>query len=425
MLTWLIPILYLFLGVAAGFALPRIEYAYAPAYGHAMSVSTAQSYLSAIASGMMTLTAIVFSIVFLMMQFTTSAYSKRLVLLFAGHPISAHALGMFTATFVCALGVLQFVDRDHGGDVPLISVQVVTGLLVLSMVLLAFLVRRIALLQIAYVLQYVGNRGRAVIEATLPRFDDPAAGETAVLRRRADELRAQAPAQRLVFEGAPRSVANFRINSVMRLAQRSGGTIVMTCAVGDTVAQGTVLLEVYGTTAPIPEASLLQGIVLAPGRTFEQDPKYPLRLLVDTAIMALSPAVNDPTTAVQAIDQIQDLLNRLGRRVLDAGFVNDSEGNLRLVFPMPTWDEYLSLGFDEIRIYGSSTLQVLRRLRAALLDLAGSLERSDRVASVRRYLEHLDSVVAQSELDTLDQALALQPDPQGLGHTRPPHHLSP
>ena len=84
MLTWLIPILYLFLGVAAGFALPRIEYAYVPAYGHAMPVSTAQAYLSAIASGMMTLTAI-FSIVYLMMQFTTSVYSKRLVLLFAGH----------------------------------------------------------------------------------------------------------------------------------------------------------------------------------------------------------------------------------------------------------------------------------------------------------------------------------------------------
>jgi uncharacterized membrane protein len=164
----------------------------------------------------------------------------------------------------------------------------------------------------------------------------------------------------------------------------------------------------------------LQGIVLARERAFEQDPKYPLRLLVDTAIMALSPAVNDPTTAVQAIDQIQDLLHRLGGRVLETGFVKDARGELRVIFPMPTWEEYLGLAFDEIRLYGASTIQVLRRMRAALIDLSASLTEPARVDVVGRYLKHLDAMIERSDLDPIDRALALQADPQGLGHTRPP-----
>lgn len=417
---WLIPLPYLLLGIVAGFTFPRIEYAYFPGFGNMVSVGSAQAYLSAVASGMITLTALVFSVMFVVMQLTMSAYSKRLVLLFAGHPLGLQVLGIFSATFMCALGTLQFVDRHHDGRVPWLSMDFVTLLLALSMVFVALLVQRIALLRITYILQFVGDKGRAVITTMLPRLEDHVADELATLRRKAETLRKQTSQQRVTHNGVPLTIANFRIDDLVRQAQESGGTIVMNCAVGDTVAQGTVLLEVYGAKTPIAEPSLLQGIVLATERTFEQDPKYPLRLLVDTAIMALSPAVNDPTTAVQAIDQIQDLLYRLGGRALEAGFVKDAQGNLRLVFPMPTWEEYLSLGFDEIRLYGAGTIQVLRRMRAALIDLAGSLTEPARVAAVRKYLEHLNAIVERSDLDAFDRALALQPDPQGLGHTRSP-----
>src|SRR5437763_519818 len=85
-----------------------------------------------------------------------------------------------------------------------------------------------------------------------------------------------------------------------------------------------------------------------------------------------NPASLPPTTAVQAIDQIEDLLRRLGRRDLDAGFARDSGGTLRLVVPMPTWEDYLTLAFDEIRQFGMSSVQVMRRLRAALVGVAES-----------------------------------------------------
>ena len=153
-------------------------------------------------------------------------------------------------------------------------------------------------------------------------------------------------------------------------------------------------------------------------RTFEQDPKYPIRLLVDIAIRALSPAINDPTTAVQALDQIEDLLRRLGRRELDAGRAFDASGQVRLIFPVPTWQDYLELSFDEIRHFGAKSVQVIRRLRAALVGLADAVTVEERRAAILRYLDHLNLGVGRSEFDDLDQAAALQEDRQGLGLSR-------
>ena len=111
----------------------------------------------------------------------------------------------------------------------------------------------------------------------------------------------------------------------------------MACAVGDTLVEGSALLHVHDLATPLPENALRRAIHLKRERTFEQDTKYPIRLLVDIAIKALSPAINDPTTAVQTIDQLEDLLRRLGAAELDAGYAVDESGALRLVFPTPTW----------------------------------------------------------------------------------------
>ena len=158
----------------------------------------------------------------------------------------------------------------------------------------------------------------------------------------------------------------------------------MAQGVGDTLVADTTVLRVHGARAALPETDLLRFIHLGHERTAEQDPKYPIRLLVDIAIRALSPAINDPTTAVQAIDQIEDLLRRLGRRELDAGYARDAKGVLRLVFPMPTWNDYLTLAFDEIRQYGASSIQVMRR-RGGAVGSRVCDARSERRA-VRRYL---------------------------------------
>jgi len=118
------------------------------------------------------------------------------------------------------------------------------------------------------------------------------------------------------------------------------------------------------------------------------------------------------------MDEIEDLLHRICTRNLDeAGRFRDHRGVLRLVVPTPTWEDFLSLAFDEIRFYGSTSLQVMRRLRAALINLDGIAPPS-RQGAIRRYLEHLGVTAKQAIRDSGDLTTALQQDRQGLGLSR-------
>jgi uncharacterized membrane protein len=144
--------------------------------------------------------------------------------------------------------------------------------------------------------------------------------------------------QTVTHTGAPMVIAAYSVPALVSLATRAGGVIVMPYAVGDTLLEGDTLLTVSGGHLMLPEAALSRAVKLKRERTFEQDPKYALRLLVDIAIKALSPAINDPITAVQALDHLEDLMRRLGERHLAVGQVRDEGGALRVIFPTPTWD---------------------------------------------------------------------------------------
>ena len=413
---WLIPIFYAAVSTMCGLMLPRVEHAYLPSYASGISVASAQAFLSAVASGMMALTGIVFSIAFVMVQFSAIAYSPRLVLLFARDPMLFHSLGIFVATFVYSLATLAWTDRGASGVVPLISFWLVGGLVLLSMLLFSRLVKRVSDLQITNVLHVIGNEGREVIHEMFQRLDEKADTKCKIESETVPGL--DSGGQTLTYFGEPRTVTKFDIEGLVRLGQRTGGVIVLACAVGDTVVENMLLLQVHGAKDKLSEKDLRRAIHLGLERTSEQDPKYPIRLLVDIAIKALSPAINDPTTAVQAIDQIEDLLRRLGRRDLDAGYARDANGALRLVFTMPTWEDYLTLSFDEIRQYGVSSVQVMRRLRSALVGLADSVVADERVEALRQYLTHLDAAIGRSGLDADDQEMARDEDRQGLGLSR-------
>jgi uncharacterized membrane protein len=418
MRLWLIPMVYVGASVVCGLALPRIEQAYLASYTLNLSVASSQAYLSAAASGMMALTGIVFAMAFVMVQFSAIAYSPRLVLWFARDPVLFHSLGAFSATFLYALFTLAWVDRGGSGTVPLLSSILVAIMLIVSMLLFSRLVQRLSDLQITNVLHLTGDKGRDVIRDMFGRLDGKVPDTQEPGRRHAAAARLGPITQTLRYSGEPRTIAKFDIDALVRQAQHAGGVIVMMCAVGDTLVEGTLLLKIHGAESELPEQSLMRAIHVDRERTFEQDPKYPIRLLVDIAIKALSPAVNDPTTAVQTIDQLEDLLRRLGGYDLDAGYAGDANGVVRLIFPMPTWEDYLTLAFDEIRQYGATSVQVMRRLRSALVGLTDSLSSGERADAVRRYLQHLDLVIEHSTLDAEDRLMAHQEDRQGLGLSR-------
>jgi uncharacterized membrane protein len=414
---WLIPMVYAAASFLGGITLPRLEHAYFP-YNSGISIASAQAFLTAVASGMIALTGIVFTVGLVMVQFSAIAYSPRLVLLLARDPKLFHSLGVFIATFTYSLSVLLHVDRNGSGIVPLISGVVVAGLLLLSMLLFSALMKGLTDLQITYVLHVIGDKGREIVREMFQRLDEKAKNQSKLGQETRNVSELGPVVQTLRYFAAPRTIKRFDIDDLVRQAQQAGAVIVMACGVGDTLVENTLLLQIHGLKSALPESDLLRAIHIGFERTWEQDPKYPIRLLVDIAIKALSPAINDPTTAVQAIDQIEDLLRRLGGRDLDAGYAFDANSDLRLIFPMPRWEDYLVLAFDEIRHYGADSVQVVRRLRSALIGLADSVTDDTRIGAVQRYLKQLDLTIDQSILTADDQETASEEDRQGLGLSR-------
>ncbi len=408
-----IPMLYACGGVVLGMAVPRLEARFFPdLYGQG-SVSAVLALLSAIASGVLPLTGLVFSLAFVMVQFSATAYTPRLVSWLAGSARMHHTLGVFTATFLYALAALVWVDRGGSGKVPFLTVTVAIVLLLVSVVFFMLLVERLGMLQITRVLAYTGDRGREVIERDYPRT---AAVAPAV--EGSDAPDALPPVvQEVIHHGGPAALQAVDLRRLSSVAERADAVVDLAVAVGDTVVSGMVLLRVHGKGLTIPEGALRRCVRLGADRTFEQDPKYAIRLLVDVAIRALSPAINDPTTAVQALDQIEDLLVRLGQRRLSIGRAVDARGRLRVSYPAPRWEDFLALAFDEIRYCGANSIQVMRRMRALLRTLIAHVP-VERRGALQKYLDRVDAGIARAFDDDDDRRDALQEDRQGLGLSR-------
>jgi len=407
---WLIPLVYAAGALLFGFTVPRLAYSFLPGFVSTISVNSAIGIYSAVASGMISLTAIVFSLTFVMVQFSATAYSPRLVLWIARDPVMSHAIGVFTATFLYALAALAWVDRSGNGRVPVVGIGVLGGLLVVSVIMFIGLIQRVGRLQVTRMLIFTGDQGREIIENLYPPLDAPASPGSA-------ELPKSPCLQTLLHHGHPRVVQAVDVAALMGIASRNGCTIDLVASVGDAVSDSTPILRVLGGSSPLPEESLRPAIELGGERTFEQDPKYAIRLLVDIAIKALSPAVNDPTTAVQALDQIEDLLIRLGRRRLEIGAFHDAQGKLRVLVSFPAWEDFLRLAFDEIRLYGATSVQVMRRMKALVTELTSILPEERRPA-LRQWNERLRSTVERSFSDQQDKLEASVEDRQGLGSSR-------
>src|SRR4051794_37528481 len=163
LVTWKIPLTYVAVTIIVGMTLPRIEHHFLPNFVNNISAPAAMAMASSIASGMIALTGIVFSLTFVMVQFSATAYSPRLVIWVSRDPILSHALGVFIATFLYALIMLGWVDRNASGKVPFISSWLVVLLLLASMAMFIALIERIALLQINRMLIFTGDQGRQSI----------------------------------------------------------------------------------------------------------------------------------------------------------------------------------------------------------------------------------------------------------------------
>jgi uncharacterized membrane protein len=371
-----------YIGAAAmlGALLPRIQVGSVP-------TDKASQMLFAIAAGVLPLLGIVYSLLFLVVQWSHSMFTPRLNL-FRDHPAVWHAFGFFTAVFVFAITAAFSLD-DGAATSALVPLTATLLVLVAVGLFRILLTTAFSSIQLGATLHTVAGRGIQVIDGVYPQPFDPAAptGPAGPLP----------PTRAEVYW--PHPGATLQRIDVARLVQAAGRTdcvVELRVGVGQVVRHGRAFAAVHGNgPAALSPTEVVESLVTGPERTFDQDPALALRVLVDIALRALSPALNDPTSAVQALDAIQACLERLAARDLDVARIAGVQGHERLRLVLPSWQEYVALAFDELLVAGPSTLQVARRLVAVLDELADAIPPARR-APIERRLKRATGALQQA-----------------------------
>lgn len=377
---WAIPSVCVLVAILLGLTLVRVDHVLGGDVRFAFDAGPdgAREVLSAISTSMITFTGLVFSITIVVLQLTSSQFSPRVLRTFLRDRLTQFALGTFVATFVYSVTVLRTVTSGDTPFVPALSTTVGLGLLLLSVGMFVAYIHHIATsIQVSAIMTAIGAETRETIERRYP---------SGAIERTPHPAMPPGTATQLI--PAPRMgvVTQIHIERLVALA-RSGDVVLRTrVRPGDFVAEGGPLVEVLGTGAVDP-AAVSSAITVSKDRTMQQDVAFGFRQLVDIAERALSPGINDPTTAVQALDQLHDLLRRLAARPLLEGIYCDEDGLVRLVAPAETFGGYLDLALEEIDQYGAEVGQVQRRIDVLLTDVAAAARPDHRaVIEVRQRL---------------------------------------
>ena len=223
--------------------------------------------------------------------------------------------------------------------------------------------------------------------------------------------------RRVVYhEGRSEIVLAVNTRTLLRHARMTRGAIEFVPQVGDFVAEDDPLFVLYSGATSIPDGVVRTAVAFGTERTMEQDPLFSFRIMVDIALKALSPAINDPTTAVLAIDQIHRLLRFAGKRRLH-GDVLSAGGKPGVICRTPGWPDFVNISCTEIRACGANNVQVARRLRALLENLMATLP-GFRHPELLAERARLDLAINAAYPIPDDRALASIPDTQGLGGSR-------
>lgn len=370
--------------------------------------TSAELILSTIATSMMTFTGLVFTITIVALQLASSQFSPRVLRAFLRDRGSQVPLGIFAATFVYALIALREVRTGAVGEpfVPGISIAMAFGLVLVSLGAFIYYVNHIAQsIRAVNILEAVAHETREAIDENYPKEPSEEQPLDVAGERPCDHV--------IVLERNGGVIEGIEIDGLVRVAAKYDCVIRMGAAVGAYIAGGAPVFDVFGRHE-VPAREVLVHVDLGRERTMYQDPAFGFRQLVDIAEKALSPAVNDPTTAVQAIDRLHDLLWRLAERPTPSGYHRDEAGQLRFVHPVVGWDTFVTLAFEEIRQYGAGSIQVQRRLRASARELI-ELVAVERRPPLDRQLRLLDRAAARHFPDAEELELAVGSDATGMG----------
>ncbi|MFD5519949.1 DUF2254 family protein [Streptomyces sp. NPDC127066] len=344
----------LFIGVGLGLGLLVPEFTRGPV----LPSRQVAEMLLATGFGVLGAATVIFSVLFLVVQWAATTFTPRLTL-FRDAPIVwrtfAFAVGL---TVFCATAALTIASRDEVSVVVPISAGVL--LLLLLTLLRALLLRAVAAIQLAPVLGSVTERGRRNLDVLYPGTrGDPG-----------DPAGPGGPCSTVRWPKGGAVLQRVDEDLLAGAARAADAVVVLRVAPGTTVQQGTTVAEVYG--GELAASAVLRGLETGAERVFDQDPGLAFRLLADIALRALSPAVNDPATAVQALDAVDDLLRRPVPARARPREITDRAGRLRVVVPLPGWDDFLRTAVDEVIPAARNSPMVLIRLRTLLEDLRGA-----------------------------------------------------
>ncbi len=405
---WPIPTLLLIAG-----ALIAAATVYAPSLGMKSALPTgphvdageAATVLGIIASATLTFLAVVFTLTLVALQLASSQASPRVIRTFIRSGVTKLAFGILLATFAYSVAFLVLSGgRGHEPESRglVIAVILVT---VSLLVFVAYVASTLHLLQVAWVITDVANRTRASI-----RVHYPPGGAYQLSRAPTLDGPGRHVALRARGQGILQAVDHDRL---VRVAQRHGCVLQLLVRIGEYVPVGAdvFLAHEIESERDVPGSrELMAGVYFGRSRLLYQDPAYGLRQLVDIAIQALSPTVNQPTTAIQVIDRLEDIIRRIAANPRLSGYYADVAGRIRLVEPVLSWDDSLDLAFTEITVYGATSPQVVRRLLAAYDVIEGGV----RPSMCKGLQQRRDALLRQSA-GLAVPAGSLRPDPLGLG----------
>ncbi|MEV2194136.1 DUF2254 domain-containing protein [Streptomyces phaeochromogenes] len=388
----------------------------------------AKTVVTTISAAMMTFIGVVFSISLVAVQMAAGQFSPRVVRIFVRSRITKATFAVFLATFVQSLLVLTSYDsqRDPSlvASIPLVQSVLTLILVGLSVVLFVMYVNStLRLMRVAHVVDLITREALRVVanmpldvSAEEPVGDTSTSTDTGTGTSRGPGLGPGLGPEtaRIAHHGRAGVLRDVDIARFVRMARQNGVVLRLVPRIGDFVVPGTPVFAVHGGPATKGLRALSFQVSVGAERTFHQDLAFGLRQLSDIALRALSPAVNDPTTAVQAVDRIVQFLSSVAQRPLGALLHRDRRGTVRLVQPVPGWTELVDLAFTEIRGCAVSSPQVTRRLLAGLDDLLGAVA-EDRRAPLIRHRTLLTQAVERTVPEAADRAFALHPDRQGIG----------
>ena len=370
------------------------------------ATSGAQATLQAIVTATLSFVVFTFGSLLVAIQVAGGQLTSRVIATtLLRDNVVKYTVGLFIFTLLFALSAQDRIDTK----VHQLVLFLAASLGLLSFAAFFYLIDYASrLLRPISILARVGQAGLAVIENVYP--EQSRGAQVADV-----PYAALGPPDRVIpHHGTSGIVLAANVEALVAAAERCDGTIEFVPQVGDFVAVDEPLFNLYGNVSALDDDKLRSAVALGSERTMEQDPTFAFRIVIDIALRALSPAINDPTTAVLALDQLHRLLRMVGKRHLRTDEIVDKSGRLRVIFRTPNWEDFVHLAFSETRDCGSGNLQVARRLRAMLENLLLTLP-EHRHPALREELTLLDREIEKRFQYPEVLALARVGDSQGLG----------